>query len=842
MLLLLYALSAQAQTASSWHSGLQAFTTNRAVLEELYELDRIAHHLQRQAFDRTAREVAGQQRATFTPSAVLQEALAAYQAAEIQLEIAFGDAWQAMETRPVFPAWTTEAMAIAGRRLHATVRRGAGPRLHTTVPGLQVDRGCAGDILEDRLVSAYFDAVAAAPVSVGHTNDAFLILDNVARQVACLGAAQLAALENALYAGALFVEGDMKAHGLASLTPTFVRLLAPLQVIVLDARKHRGVHAKSWQWFDRHGAVLADAVARAGWVTGDLYVWDRLHGGLQGIPSCTNGGTGSRCVDLRQFLDSLRDPRALGYGDCAFAWMIADGVQSIAGRNLYLCPATVCPGTTSKEAGGYAAQINGQALGQELATPARQQAMSPEGLAFLQGIWPQLTTQDLNAMESPCLQAGQVAGSALREDCATSLFDKPAASPFDRYERCRSEALETDRDPFAGGTALHGVPQGNKCRLAQGGPPPASPPPPPPPPPPPSPPPKETEESEDVASKAWKLVNKVGSAAKSLAKKATGATGSPVSTAAGRLTSVLKQLADPNHAPDFIKGIASYLVRDELNGMLLEGAISNEEYTEQVGRLGESGGIGSVSQWIKDKKGGKTDGGGGAQDCFDPLACSNTCTGLSQQVNALNTCTMDFIDEALTAAGHGSWEPGEQKPIDIYSYPNPHEDSGGKDEGAGACFSTSPTRQPTHCGLIMCEGGMAQEAGGSCGCGGARLTLPPSLCTDVRCPEGFEPGPDCQCHPLGPQPEIAPPVPDITSVLILTSQVREKAWGFKNPHVLLFYSEAAIFATEGNRGRAFKTTSAAVQQYAATLGVAHPAVSLVRQNQQVFLELKQGAE
>jgi hypothetical protein len=743
-------------------------------------------------------------------------------------------------------------MAIAGLRLHAAVRRGAGPRLHTTVSGLEADRGCAGDILEDRLVYAYFDAVAVAPVSFGNSNDAFVILDNVARQVACLGAAQLAELENALYAGSIFVAGDLETHGLATLMPIFARLLAPLQVIVLDARKHRGVHAKSWQWFDRYSTTLADAVNRAGWATGDLYVWDRLHGGLQGIPSCANGRSGSRCVDVRRFLDSLRDPRALGYGDCAFAWMIANGLQPMAGQDLYLCPAMVCPDATTKEAEGYAEQVNEQAQGSTLATPVRQQAMSPEGLAFLQGIWPQLTTLDLAAMESPCLKAGQVEGGPLPEDCAASLFDNPSANPFDHYESCISEALGIDGDPFEVGTELHGVPQGNKCRLADGGPSHT--------------PPydcnggnpcpiaeggdnNETENKdagesnektlEDLAADAWKMVTTGGNIVRALAKDATKAAGSAISTAAGRLTSVLGQFANPDHAPEAIQGAGAFLVRDELNGMLLEGKISEEEYMKQLGKLGESGGVGDVAQWIKDKKEGETEGGGGAQDCFDPLACSNECTGLSQQVNALNTCTMDFIDAALTAAGYGSWEPGDKKPIDIYSYPNPNEDSRGDDEGAGSCLSTSPTRQPAHCGLIMCDGGIAMDTGGSCGCGGSVLALPMSLCTNVRCPEGFEPGPDCQCRPMGPQPEIEPPVPDITSVLTLTSRVREKAWGFDNPNVLLFHSEAAVFAAaEGDREQAYKTTSAAVACYAETLGYDHAAVQLVRENAQVFLEYR----
>ena len=200
--LLLYAVGAQAQTAHSWSSGFQAFTTNRAVLEELNELDRIAHRLQRDAFDLTQQEVAGQQPSTFTPSAALQKALEAHQAAELQLEIAFGDAWDPWRRGRCFLPGPMKPWPSPGCP-HAAVRRGAGPRLHTTVSGLEADRGCAGDILEDRLISEYFDAVAVAPVGFGNSNDAFVILDNFARQVACLGVAQLAELENALYAGSL---------------------------------------------------------------------------------------------------------------------------------------------------------------------------------------------------------------------------------------------------------------------------------------------------------------------------------------------------------------------------------------------------------------------------------------------------------------------------------------------------------------------------------------------------------------------------------------------------------------------------------------------------------------
>ena len=73
--------------------------------------------------------------------------------------------------------------------------------------------------------------------------------------------------------------------------------------------------------------------------------------------------------------------------------------------------------------------------------------------------------------------------------------------------------------------------------------------------------------------------------------------------AAGRLTSVLAQFANPDQAPEAIQGAGAFLVRDELNGMLLEGTISEEEYMQQLGKLGESGGVGDVAQWIEDKKG-----------------------------------------------------------------------------------------------------------------------------------------------------------------------------------------------------------------------------------------------
>jgi hypothetical protein len=84
---------------------------------------------------------------------------------------------------------------------------------------------------------------------------------------------------------------------LGNLIPAFARLVAPVQVLILDARKHHGEASQAWQWFVIYGSLIYDDVVGAGWASGELLVWDRRQGSLVGFPSCAPGTLAPDCVE-----------------------------------------------------------------------------------------------------------------------------------------------------------------------------------------------------------------------------------------------------------------------------------------------------------------------------------------------------------------------------------------------------------------------------------------------------------------------------------------------------------------------------------------------------------------
>ena len=84
----------------------------------------------------------------------------------------------------------SEPLILAMLELHVAARRHLGSRFTTVVPGLTSDQGCQGDFVGERLLYVYGTA-AAGPA--GATDQATVeALDRMARQVACLGAGQIA--------------------------------------------------------------------------------------------------------------------------------------------------------------------------------------------------------------------------------------------------------------------------------------------------------------------------------------------------------------------------------------------------------------------------------------------------------------------------------------------------------------------------------------------------------------------------------------------------------------------------------------------------------------------------
>ena len=187
---------------------------------------------------------------------------------------------------------------------------------------------------------------------------------------------------------------NMKDNGLEELIPLFVRTTAPLQLLILDARKHRGQYSASWQWFNKYGIQLKDQLGKVGWATGQVFLWDRFQGILVGIPECY-GSITNKCVDLRALIESILDPRALGFGDCAFLGMISEGQEDINGGKKYTCPSKLCSDSENQAISNL--QKGNQ--DSQSSIPTRTTQLGEEAKSFLGSIWSDMGESDFNTID-----------------------------------------------------------------------------------------------------------------------------------------------------------------------------------------------------------------------------------------------------------------------------------------------------------------------------------------------------------------------------------------------------------------------------------------------------------
>jgi len=360
--------------------------------------------------------------------------------------------WRTLPYTRTMPVIVADPLILAMLDLHIEVRRTLGPNHRTHVSGLIADPGCAGDIVADRLMFAY--AQAAIRREETAANDApadVIVLRDMAAQIACLSVRQLADLEAAVTKGSAAVVGRMEKHRRGELIPAFVQRLAPVQLLIFDARKHRGQRSFAWCWFYQHGPQLKATTARTGWGTdGHIYVWDRVQASLVGFPGCTPTAPVPNCVDLASFIDSLGDPRAIGLGDCALAGMLTFGRTRIDGGDSYSCPWAPCgPGGTPEGADAQSVE-------------ARRQEVN--------SIWSSLPPQSA-PRDGKCLagNGGYAFQGSLPEmaaNCVDDLF-KRSDNPWDTYASCMTQGSGGEPGETFG--SLPGVPMGNACKLADFG-------------------------------------------------------------------------------------------------------------------------------------------------------------------------------------------------------------------------------------------------------------------------------------------------------------------------------------------------------------------------------------
>lgn len=712
-----------------------ALTTSASTLTDLEALDQSARDAQRLLMNSAPGSKAS--------------ALQTWVDSEQRLGDALDDAWSSLRSGSG-PVFINQPMALALLNLHVEARRFLGPDFGTAVPGLDADRGCAGDLIGERLLYRYGAAAASPLASLQPTGEeAPQALARIATQLACLGASQSASLEHAVSVGFDQVAARMQSHGQHALVIPLMRLLAPVQVLILDANKHRGASSTTWRWFDAYAGILRDEVAASGWASGELFLWDRRMGRLVGIPSCM-GGIGTReCVEIDHFIDSLSDPRALGMGDCGFSGMVARGLETIAGDDRYACPKDPCQSENSGEqtqCGPFESctsaslSFGGQDYGrtQTLSQNLFQGPSPDNGVGGLEQRWPQLEESDLSAMAGICRGVEDPLGSFQdAEDCLD--FDVNSnVSPFDTWAGCIADVAGGDPEV---GAEMHGVPTGPQCAFSDGAATPSSTPSTPPP-------------AEPECNWFCGLVNALaefftggGTATATAATEGVGSvptaqvpTGG-VGAAAGVVIGMELQLLDPDLGPEAVKGAMTGALNLALKRAFQEGRIDVSQFAigDEALRNGDTDRVQQI-----------LNGANGTQDCFDPTACSNDCSALGKQLNEVTACTEQLMSDVLEAAGIS--DPNEiDRHLDWVSYPNPEDEDYGDGSEFGICFGdTGPIRISPACGLVLCSDQMlADGLGDGCGCDTVTPVSLERMCLTVRCVDGQFPDPEtCSCGPV----------------------------------------------------------------------------------------------
>jgi hypothetical protein len=249
---------------------------------------------------------------------------------------------------------SAENLLARAALLHWTVllRRRSMQSFHTKVDGLTDVKSCEGDVIGDRLLLAYFDALferdEIAPAEVR----AVQALAALARQSACLGEQQSALLASHLYWSFLELKAFLRLNGLERLVPAVAQAAASPLLLFHDVEKYRGSTAPLTRWFSEMRDALYEGVAtgRIPWAWHGMWLYDRLTGQLLGYQAAFPD-RGENDIDLAAFLNSILNRENMGRFDCSFAEMVERGPSAQG----YMCAGSDCEDRSrrdSKKRGG----------------------------------------------------------------------------------------------------------------------------------------------------------------------------------------------------------------------------------------------------------------------------------------------------------------------------------------------------------------------------------------------------------------------------------------------------------------------------------------------------------
>ena len=345
-----------------------------------------------------------------------------------------------------------EPVILGLLEIQIELRRLLGNSFRTNVPVLSSDPACRVDIIEQQLIWLYGASVATPDGATASPTTSALA--RFARQLACISGLQTAVLETAMVSSFNTVALRLEARGLAQVTPFLARYFAPLQLLLLDNRKHVGTASASWRWFQRWRPLLLKQVAYGGWATDRVYLWDRRNAVLAGLAVCSAGDQRPYCADTKLLLNTIGEPLALGRGFCSFAGMIATGPSWTENGQSYVCPLNFCP---------------------DRKRHAPKTLITDSEMAHLQALWPgYISIDDRKLIGELCHETWADKQAAYHDptECLVGYYGSRAENPFEHHLACKqtadvigmTEEISTE-GPMPLDVDLLGVPQNPSCEL-----------------------------------------------------------------------------------------------------------------------------------------------------------------------------------------------------------------------------------------------------------------------------------------------------------------------------------------------------------------------------------------
>lgn len=257
-------------------------------------------------------------------------------ALEHRINRALEDAYAAASTRLTVDNRVL-LVRLAALHWHSQLRRHLQRSLHTSVPGLESDARCAGDLLADQMLLDYLRAVwGDSATSIQRAVDS---LGRIAAQSACLGTEQSDHFASA--AGGAFsdVEAFLRVQRLEWVIPSLAPLLAQPLLLFYDVEKYRGADGPLARWFGKYQQVLVESVRlqRSPLKWHGLWLYDRTTGRLVGFADRARPRDENE-VRLDRFFTSLTSPENLGAGDCSLKEMVQRGLGDFG----YVCGGATC--------------------------------------------------------------------------------------------------------------------------------------------------------------------------------------------------------------------------------------------------------------------------------------------------------------------------------------------------------------------------------------------------------------------------------------------------------------------------------------------------------------------